>query len=148
MSAIYGFLPAGSLLFSTPYRCRPEPYVWQPPGIVFQVAWSVLAVTTGLAGLSIYKVNDQEANTVFVGLCFLFGTGWAISNRICNQYATLVYVMLTLYTAYWLYDRLRTLGGEEAKKGQRALIPLLVWLLVALALSAYAVTPLLLAKSS
>lgn len=147
MSAIYAILPAASLLFSSVYRCRPTPFVWQPPDRVFQVVWTLLAITTGVAGVKLYDLNDQETSTVFVGLCALFGTGWAIANRLCNQYATLAYVILTLVTVFWLQGRLEEVAANPsqeatAKSAKAWLNPLVVWLCVAAALAAYATVPL------
>ena len=139
MSWIYGLLPAGSLLFSLPHRCVPEPKTWVPPQNVRVAVWTTLAVTTGLAGAELYKLNDQETSTIFIALTFLFGTGWIITTRACNQYLNVVYIVALLLTAWWLFTRLDTFKDQAgAKQALLFLIPLLLWLLFSTFLSGIA----------
>jgi len=136
MSWIYGLLPASSLLFSMPYRCIPEPKTWYPPEKVRGAVWVVLAITTGLSGIELYKINDQEATTIFIALIFFFGTGWIISTRVCNQWINVAYTVLLLLTAWWLYSRLDDFKSQApAKRARLFLLPLLAWLLFSTALA-------------
>ncbi len=136
MSWIYGLLPASSLLFSMPYRCVPEPKTWYPPDKVRGAVWVLLAITTGLSGIELYKINDQEASTIYIALVFLFGTGWIISTRFCNQWINVAYTVSLTLTAWWLYQRLGEFKSQKGAKSARAfLIPLIVWLLFVTALA-------------
>lgn len=140
MSWIFGLLPAASLLFSNATVCRPAPFVWQPPGWVFGAVWTGLAVTTGFSGWQLYEIADTYAISLFVLLCWLFGIGWETANRVCNQGVTAAYVAATLLTAWLLFDRLQTLQSTQrrAKFTQTMLVPLLIWLCVALILATWA----------
>jgi len=136
MSWIYGLLPASSLLFSMPYRCIPEPKTWYPPEKVRGAIWVVLAITTGISGAELYKLNDQESATIFIALVFFFGTGWIISTRFCNQWVNVAYIVLLLMTAFWLYSRLGVFKSQtSAKRARTFLIPLIAWLLFSTALA-------------
>jgi tryptophan-rich sensory protein len=139
MSWIYGLLPAGSLLFSLPYRCVPEPKTWVPPKNVRAAVWTLLAVTTGLAGAELYKLDDQESATIFIGLTFLFGTGWILTTRVCNQWLNVAYIVSLLLTAWWLFTRLDTFKPQaQAARARAFLIPLLLWLVFSTYLSGVA----------
>lgn len=139
MSWIYALLPAGALLFSLPYRCIPEPKTWVPPQNVRILVWSILAVTTGISGAELYKLNDQETSTIFIALTFLFGTGWIITTRACNQYLNVVYIVSLLLTAWWLFTRLDTFKPQApASRARTFLIPLLLWLVFSTFLSGIA----------
>lgn len=139
MSIVYGLLPASSLLYSIPYRCVPEPKTWIPPEKVRGTAWIILAITTGISGLELYKINDQEASTIYIALVFFFGTGWAITNRLCNQYTNLLYSILLLFTSLWLYNRLGDFkSASSAKRARFWLWPLLLWLSFSTVLSSIA----------
>jgi tryptophan-rich sensory protein len=140
MSIVYALLPASSLVFSLPYRCVPEPKTWVPPEKVRAAVWAILAITTGLTGLDIYDLNDQEANTLFIALVFFFGTGWAITTRLCNQYANLIYVVLMIFLTLWLYNRLGIFKdtSKDAKSGRFWLVPLILWLFFTLFLASIA----------
>lgn len=130
MSIVYGLLPASSLAYSVPYRCVPDPKTWVPSEKVRGAIWILLAITTGISGIELYKINDQEASTIYIALVFFFGTGWAIANRLCNQYSNLLYVILLLFTTLWLYHRLGefTNTSKSAKSARNWLWPLLLWL--------------------
>lgn len=150
MAAFYGALPALSLFLSSSYQCRPKPYVWQPDPRVFIAAWTALAITTGWVGTKVYILNDQEATTIFVALCWLFGTGWMLSNRLCNQYFNFAYGLLTLFTAIWLQNRLKTLDDNTQNAGalsaKNLLWPLIGWLIFACVLWGYALIAKIMAK--
>lgn len=141
MSWIYGLLPASSLLFSMPYRCIPEPKTWYPSDKVRSAVWLLLAITTGLSGMELYKLNDQEASTIFIALVFFFGTGWIISTRVCNQWVNVAYIVLLTLTAWWLYKRLGDFKDTtQAKRSRMLLLPLLGWLLFSTALAGNALS--------
>ena len=82
--------------------------------------WLFLAITTGLSGAELYKLNDQEASTIFIALVFFFGTGWVISTRVCNQWVNVAYIVLLTLTAWWLYKRLGDFKDQtQAKRARR-----------------------------
>lgn len=119
-----------------PYRCIPEPKTWFPPDKVRGAVWVFLAITTGLSGAELYKLNDQEAATIFIALVFFFGTGWIISTRVCNQWVNAAYIVLLTLTAWWLYKRLGDFKEQtQAKRARILLIPLLAWLVFCVALA-------------
>jgi tryptophan-rich sensory protein len=98
--------------------------------------WLFLAITTGLSGAELYKLNDQEASTIFIALVFFFGTGWVISTRVCNQWVNVAYIVLLTLTAWWLYKRLGDFKDQtQAKRARTLLLPLLAWLLFSTALA-------------
>lgn len=139
MSWIYGILPASALLFSMPYQCVPEPKTWHPPDTIRGAVWIALAVTTGLAGTELYQLNDQDSATIFIALVFLFGTGWVISTRVCNQWVNAAYIVSLTLTTWWLYNRLGDLKPQpKAENAQTFLLPLLGWLLFSTALAGVA----------
>lgn len=131
MSFVYALLPAMSLVFSMGNRCNPEPHVWMPPDALRKAVWVALAVTTGIAGVNIYNINDEEASTIYIALVFFFGTGWVLSTRICHQWINVLYVGLLLATCIWLLKRLATLKDtfpSEAKTARAWTFPLFFWL--------------------
>ena len=145
MSWVYASLPAINLFLSGAEVCRPRPFVYQPPGWVFGLAWGTLSITSGFAGYWIYLLNDPIATSCFILLCWLFGIGWALANKVCNQYITVLDVYATLLTSIILFVRLRWLAhNAEPKLRQTAnlaswfILPLLIWLGFAQSLSLWA----------
>lgn len=79
--------------------------------------------------MNLYQLNDQETSTIFIALIFLFGTGWVISNRLCNQWVNTAYIVAMLLTTWWLFTRLKTFEPQKGAQTARTfLIPLLLWL--------------------
>ena len=145
MSWVYVALPAINLFLSGAEFCRPKPFVYEPPPWVFAAVWSVLSVTSGVGGYYIFQTDDQITNSCFVLLCWLFGIGWALANKVCNQYVTLLDVYATLITSIILFIRLRWLAKNgDAKIRTNAniaswfILPLLIWLCIAQSLSLWA----------
>ena len=127
MSYVSAILPAASLFLAKVKRCRPQPFVWQPPGYVFVVAWTLLAATTGVSGVYIYNVNDHYSTTLFWATCWLLGNGWVLSNRICNQYFNFFYGALLLTVTCLLANHVAKSQDKHGKKARDWLIPLIVW---------------------
>ena len=139
MSWVYAALPALNLFFSgAQIPCKVG---WQPPGWVFGVAWTSLAVTTGGSGALLYTVNDDLANAFFLILCFMLGPGWAASVEKCNSFITAASVYATLIAALVLFIRTMYLRVHSSKARTEAaisswlLLPLVGWLTFALGLS-------------
>jgi len=142
MSWVYAVLPAINLFLSGAEVCRPKPYAYEPPGWVFAAAWSALSVTSGFAGYWIYLINDPIATSCFILLCWLFGIGWALANKVCNQYITVLDVYSTLIVSVILFIRLRWLAlnanpkiRQTANLASWFILPLLCWLAFAQSLS-------------
>lgn len=127
---IYFLFPAASLFLATSSFCRPKPYVWIPPGWLFGIVWTFLAVTTGLAGIDVFRINDLEATSLFFGVCWLLGSGWTVANRFCSQTGNLIYGVLTFVAVYYLYTSIKnaTTGTEKQRQnGSTLVLPLLAW---------------------
>ena len=135
MSWVYAALPAINLFLSGSEICRPRPYSYQPPGWVFAAAWSALSVTSGFAGYWIYLINDPITTSCFILLCWLFGIGWSLANKVCNQYVTVLDVYSTLIVSVIMFIRLRWLAlnadpkiRSTANLASWFILPLLIWL--------------------
>lgn len=144
MSWVYAILPAINLFLSGSEICRPLPFTWQPPGWVFALAWTALSITSGFSGYYIYLINDSIATAAFILLCWFLGIGWALSNKVCNQFITAADVYTTLILSIILFIRLRQLATKGDKKSTSnyaswLILPLLIWLGFAQGLSLLAV---------
>lgn len=132
MSLVQALYPSATLFAaSLSKRCRPRPYAWQPPGAVFAIVWTFLGITTGITGFKMWDANNREANTAYYALLFCLGTGWYVSQKICKQWFTLLYVASTYAIAQWLYVSLRRINTQKTKDASLWLLPLLGWLLIA-----------------
>jgi len=138
MSWVYALAPAVNLAFASyalNYEtCTPTPLVWQPPGEIFSLAWTALAVTTGVTGYKLGEIDDVTANNWFITLVFLLGPGYVVSNIMCNQLSSFIYVSLTFATVLGFLLHLNKLAGDGSTDAQHKaviarnyLIPLLVW---------------------
>jgi benzodiazapine receptor len=140
MSWVFAALPTLNLFFSGA-KIPCESTSWQPPGWVFAAAWTFLAITTGGAGSLLYQVNDDQANAMFLVLCFLLGPGWAASASKCSPYILATAVYATLITSILLFIRMQYLQTNAAKHRTEATVsswlflPLVVWLCFALFLT-------------
>jgi tryptophan-rich sensory protein len=143
MSWVYAILPAINLFLSGSEICRPLPFTWQPPGWVFALVWTALSITSGFSGYWIYLINDSIATAAFILLCWFLGIGWALSNKICNQFITAIDVYSTLILSIILFVRLRYVNKNEKNKSANLaswfILPLVLWLGFAQALSLLAV---------
>lgn len=139
MSWVYALAPAVNLYFASyalNYEtCTPMPETWRPSGEIFQLVWAALAVTTGVSAYNIAALNDLTSNNWFIALLFLLGPGYVVSNIMCNQLSTFVYVTLTFLVSLGLLLHLTKLAGTNSTEAEHKallarnwLIPLQVWL--------------------
>jgi tryptophan-rich sensory protein len=135
MSWVYAILPAINLFLSGSEICRPQPFVYQPPGWIFGIVWTILSIVSGFSGYWIYLINDPITTSSFVLLCWFLGIGWAVSNKVCNQYITVLDVYTTLILSILLFIRLRYLATNANDKvrywanlASWFILPLLIWL--------------------
>ena len=126
--ALYG---SGLAIGDVP--CKPEPFVWQPPGYVFLIVWTFLAVSTGITAYNLPMDNDAIA--AFTALILLLGLGYVVNNTMCTSTFALFYLLATVIASVFLWTRLNKLASDGDGNAPRArdwLWPLIGWLLAAL----------------
>lgn len=86
-------------------------------------AFALSALFLGATGYDVYALNDQQATTAFLAICWLIGNGYIICNSFCSPYSVIVYTLLLLTAAMVLYNRLHSLGKFL---GRDTLIPIII----------------------
>lgn len=133
---VVGGLATSKGISSTWYATLQLP-PWQPPGWVFGAAWTFIAVTFPIGAALLLPAKSLVPNTYLAGLFWLqFALNilwnYLFFNRHLTGVALVEIILLGLIVA-----ALTVLAFREAWWAGLAMLPYILWLLIATSLNAY-----------